>query len=256
MGEQTTEESRAVGRIAPRVRRGLRRIRRLLGDSPIFLPIVLRATPLGTSRRIRPSTQIVVEGFPRSGNTYAAFVMRYLLNDSSGAVVASQVHTPSQVRLAVARSVPTLVVIRRPDDAVSSLLVAAPHVSARSALNEWIHHYEILLPLAEQFVVASLPELISDMPMVLRRLTDRFGPLVDVARWTAESTAVVHDAMVTHHHDTHAGEPTTAPWPMEHRLVMHGTAQRQLTDPLLAGLRRRADTIFAMYLELAARRSP
>src|SRR5690242_9057843 len=44
-------------------RRALRQGKYLIGDNPVFLPVLLRATPEGTSRAITPRTQLVVEGF-------------------------------------------------------------------------------------------------------------------------------------------------------------------------------------------------
>ncbi len=158
---------------------------------------------------------------------------------------------PARSATPYAAALPTLVVIRQPDDAVCSLLVAAPHVSARSALNEWIHHYEVLRPLAAGFVITSLPELVDDMASVIRRLNDRFGPIIDPARWTHDSASSVRQAIVAHHLKVHDGEPTSAPWPVEHRALMRDAAHQLLNDPELATLRRRADALFADFLALA-----
>ena len=52
------------------------RTKNFFGHEPIFLPILLRLTPLGTSRQITPATDLVIEGFPRSGNTFTTFGSR------------------------------------------------------------------------------------------------------------------------------------------------------------------------------------
>ena len=39
------------------------------GHNAVTLPLLLRATPEGTARAITDETALVVEGFPRSGNT-------------------------------------------------------------------------------------------------------------------------------------------------------------------------------------------
>ena len=56
-----------------RVRRLLRHGKYMIGHDPIFLPILLRLTPMGISKEITDHTDIVVEGFPRSGNTFTVF---------------------------------------------------------------------------------------------------------------------------------------------------------------------------------------
>ena len=69
----------------------MRRIRSVIANDPVFLPIVLRATPRGTSRRITAATDVVVEGYPRSGNTFAAAALRHV--GGPDLTVASHVHT-------------------------------------------------------------------------------------------------------------------------------------------------------------------
>src|SRR5436853_2842515 len=69
------------------VRRNLRRARELLGDDPVFLPLVLRATPTGTVRRLTDATQLVIEGMPRSGNTFAFFAIMHAEHQAGRDVV-------------------------------------------------------------------------------------------------------------------------------------------------------------------------
>jgi hypothetical protein len=229
----------------------LRRVRRLIGDSPAFLPIVLRSTPLGTSRRLRSDTVIAVEGFPRSGNTFAAFALRQLLVGASDHAVASHVHTPSQVKLAARRGIPTLLVIREPDESVCSLLVAAPHVRPASAYREWIHHHRELLPLREKFVVATLDQMSLDFRQVIRRVNDRFGELFPADRWVAGSEDSVQRAMESHHSEVHGGAVRLAPWPSEDRSSMRDLARRAIADPTLAELKAQARLLYATYSSMA-----
>ena len=90
---------------------------------------------------------MVIEGFPRSGNTYATFALRHAERRAGREVViSSHVHTPSAVRAAVHGGFPTLLVIRRPLDTLVSLLIAVPHVRFGDALDEWLHHHRQILP--------------------------------------------------------------------------------------------------------------
>ena len=154
-------------------RRALRRARELLGDDPRFLPIVLRLTPLGLSRRITDSTEVVIEGFPRSGNTFATFA----LSEAEGRTVevASHVHVPAQVKVAVKLRKPTLLVVREPLGCITSLLTAAPHVRFEAAIKEYTHHHEELLAWRHGFVVGSFEQTTTDFASITDRLNDRFG---------------------------------------------------------------------------------
>ena len=64
-------------------------------------------------------------------------------------MVTSRVHSPSQVKLAVQRGVPTLLTIRNPMDTVASAAVAARHVPIPLLLQEYIHLYTQLYPLLD-----------------------------------------------------------------------------------------------------------
>src|SRR5438270_96173 len=71
--ELLSDELPLATRLRYQTRLSLRRCRELVGDNPVFLPLVLACTPEGRSRAITAGkTDVVVEGFPRCGNTFAA----------------------------------------------------------------------------------------------------------------------------------------------------------------------------------------
>lgn len=203
------------GRLASHTRRWLRWVRVKLSDRPVFLPIVLRLTPRGTSRKITSTTQLVIEGFPRSSNTVAAADMAVV---SGGSLkVASHVHTPSQVIRAVHRKVPTLVVVREPKATVRSLIMAAPHVRVDTAIAEWIHHHRTIWPYRDGFVVGTFEQITTDIPSVLRRVNSRFGVDLPIFEHTPENEAAVRQWMRDDHERFHPGDQLSAPWPVAER---------------------------------------
>lgn len=233
-------------------RRVLRGARRLIGDDPVFLPIVLRATPQGTSRKINERTQLVIEGFPRSGNTFAFFAVKHAERLAGREVnVSSHVHTPSQVRLAVGQRYPTLVVIRRPVDVVTSLLIAAPHVSVTSALREYIHHHRVLLPLRDRFVTGTFDQVTTDFGAVTERINTRFG--TSFARFdpTDEDTDAVFAAIEENHRVLHGGTENVVPRPSAARRSEKEWLLDQLAAPRYEGLLADADDVFLEYQKAA-----
>lgn len=239
------------------VRRALREVRRRLGDDPVFLPIVLRATPQGTSRRITDHTGLAIEGFPRSGNTFAYFaVLHAAAAEGRELTVASHVHTPSQVRAAVARRLPTLVVVRRPVDAVTSLLIAAPHVQLRAALDEWIHHHRVLLPLRDDLVVATFDQVISDMGAVTARVDERFGTSLPRYRPGPDADAAVFAAIEENHRVLHGGTENGVPRPSQARRAEKEWLLGRLEAPRFERLVAEAEDVFAEYRRLAGAAVP
>lgn len=232
-----------------RTRRVLRRIRELIGDDPVFLPVVLRATPTGTVRQITDATQIVIEGYPRSGNTFAFFALKHAEAQKGREVeIASHVHTPSQVKLAVRLRYPTLLVIRTPLDAIASLLIAAPHVRFEAAIKEWIHHHEELLPYQDGFVTGSFPEVTADFGAVTRRVNERFETDFACFDATPESTEAVFEAIERNHQVLHGGTENVVPRPSELRKAEKAWLLDQLGQPRYAGLLEHAQGVYEAFV--------
>lgn len=214
VGQVTTPWAHAVVN-QPVIRRRLRDCRTVISYRPMFLPLILRLTPRGVSRRIDERTDVVIEGFPRSGNTFAAAALRQANGHSLR--VASHVHTPSQIVVAVRRSLPTLVVVRRPDHSVRSLLAAAPHVRPGTAIKEWIAHYRHIWPYRDRFVVADFSQVIDDFGMVTKRLNHRFGTALALFEDSPAARREVDELMAAEHERYHQSEPSSAPWPVPGR---------------------------------------
>ena len=160
------------GRV-PRCRRLLRRGKYMLGHDPMFLPILLRLTPMGTSRRISDQ-DLVVEGFPRAGNTFVV----YALQSASGnrLQVASHVHHPSQVKLAVAGvRYPQSSSSEEPITTLSSYLTYAQHGRPSGVLKEYVSYHQELVPYADRLLVCDFEESTSDMSSVIARINLRYS---------------------------------------------------------------------------------
>ena len=238
-------------------RRGLRRVRQALGDRPAFLPIVLRATPIGPSRRITPETELVIEGYPRSGNTFAHFA---ILQAEPGAVITSRVHTPSQVKRAAAVGTPTLLTIRDPLDSITSTVVAAPHVPIRSLLEEYIHHYEQLYPYLDRVLVATFEEITTDFDVVIAALNDRFSLGFRPFEHTPEHTAAVFAAIEEHHREHWGDDQAGLPLPIASQRALKARVRREVQRPEYAALLYEAqtvhDTVAARSITAGAPRRP
>jgi hypothetical protein len=238
-----------LGPWARRSRRGLRWARVRLSDRPIFLPIVLRLTPRGTSRKITDRTQLVIEGFPRSSNTFAAAAMLEASQDR--VVLASHVHTPSQVIEAARRRVPTLLVVREPRATVRSLIMAAPHVRVSAAITEWTHHHEVLWALRESYVVATFEQVTTDFGAVTRRLNRRFGIDLPIFEHTPEALASVDQRIKRDHERHHPGDQLSAPWPIEARRIASTRLDAEFDLPRHASAWATADEWWRRYCSLA-----
>jgi len=171
---------------------------RVLEHSPwLYTSHLQRKNPQAeVARRER---DIVIAGYPASGNTFARVSM---LRTNPGIDVASHVHSWTQVALAVRLRLPVLVLLRAPVDAVSSMLARFPHHDARTELKSYARLYRRSLQYADNVVVADFEDVTKRFGDVVTRLNSRFGtsfvPLSDDPRTLSDVLDAVdeHDRLV------------------------------------------------------------
>lgn len=137
----------------------------------LYLPLSRRR--YGRDLTFGPGTEIVIEGYPRSANTFATNA--FLLAQERPVRIAHHLHQPAQVMAAAKAGVPALVLVRDPIDAITSFLVRHPDVSAGLAARNYLNFYETLEPLHHAYVVADFEQVTSDFGSVIRRVNERFG---------------------------------------------------------------------------------
>ncbi len=147
-----------------------------MGQYPrVFLPLARRRSGLdydGMERVIGTGTEAVIEGYPRSGNTFAVAAFR--LAQERPVQLAHHLHAPAQVLEGLRLGLPVTVLIRRPEDAVLSSVIRA-RIDVRSALHMYVRFYARILPWRQRIVVAPFPTVVSDFGSVIRSMNDRFG---------------------------------------------------------------------------------
>lgn len=191
-----TEETayRPAGGTRVQVRRAIRRAHELLGDAPAFLPLQRLLTPESArDRAVSERTQLVIEGFPRSGNTFAA--KAFALSQRHPVVVASHVHLPAQVKLAVRRGVPTMVLVRDPADAAISMAIADPHHRVEHLVRYWAHYHSQIRPLRGEVLLVAFEEATIDFGAVIDRLNARFETRFDRFEHTPANVDAVFAAI-------------------------------------------------------------
>jgi hypothetical protein len=179
----------------------LRQGKQMVGRDPILLPLLLRLTPLGISRQITAFTDLVVEGFPRSGNTYTTFA----LEDASGhsLEIASHVHQPSQIKFALARGVPTVMVIREPTAALASHLVYDPQFTPAQVTREYCSYHWQLVPYVERVLICEFSEVTTDMASVIDRINHRYSMTIPAFDESPANIERIQSKIVRHHELVH-----------------------------------------------------
>jgi hypothetical protein len=164
-----TAASRRRSRIADHVRYS---VSLLLGNYPRLYYPVMRWREHYRDLLISDRTELVIEGYPRSGNTFAVAALEYA--QTRKLAIARHTHSPAQVIEAVRRRLPVLVLVREPRDAIVSLVIREPIVSLEMALKRYVHYHNRILPYAGGYVVGTFSEVTTNYAPVIERLNQAF----------------------------------------------------------------------------------
>ncbi|MGH7453203.1 MAG: hypothetical protein ACRENG_17770 [bacterium] len=147
-------------------------IRIALGPYPrLFFP--LARFKEGHRAAVGKDTELIIEGFPRSGNSFA--VNAFQMVQPRPVRLAHHIHAPAQVISAARRDLPILVLAREPVAAASSLVIRHPYISIRMALYEYIRFYKTIAPYRDKFVVGLFDQVTNDYGEVIKRINQRFS---------------------------------------------------------------------------------
>jgi hypothetical protein len=133
------------------------------------------------------STQLVIDGFPRSANTFA--VLAFRMAQPEPVEVAHHVHLPAQILAAVKARLPTMLLIRNPEDVVISLVLRFPHLSLAKGLRRYNRFHRSLMRHRNAVVVADFDEVTGDYGSVIRRVNERFATTFAEFGHTPENVA-------------------------------------------------------------------
>lgn len=150
-----------------------RRLRNLIAAHPfLYLPLRRITRPEAT---LGPDTELIVEGFPRSGNTYAEFALR--ASQPRPIRIAHHSHAPAQVLAGYKRSIPVILAVREPRASLLSYASRVGHarlLPVEFLLDEYIWYHRSILPTASGVLAVTLDDLIHRFDIVLSELNRRF----------------------------------------------------------------------------------
>ena len=228
-----------------------RHIVRLMVDRyPSIYLTLCRIRPKTRQITVSKDTEIVIEGFPRSANTFA--VAAFTFAQGRPVKIARHLHAPAQVIEAVRRGIPCIVLIRKPRDAVLSLLVREPHISAEQALKDYIRFYRTVVPYRDKFVVGRFEEVTTNFGEVIRRVNARFGTNFKPFEHTEENLQKVFQIVdEMDKQDTGLSEvkEETVARPSAYRKKLKKMRKAKLDTPKARKLLLEAEEVYYMFIE-------
>jgi hypothetical protein len=195
------------------------------------------------------ATELCIEAFPRSGNTFT--VLAFLQAQPRLVSVAHHVHAPGAVLAAVRLGSPTLVLLRPPEGSVLSYVTRWPELTLAHALRGYVRFYERLLPHRAGFVVARFEEVTRDPGMAIRRVNERFGTSFAVFEPTEANLRAVREEMDRWDRNTERqqGRPIELARgvPTAEKEARKAALRARYLDQRLARLRARAEALHAAF---------
>ena len=163
------------------------RLQARLADVPLAFRYTHRADPL----RVRPDTEVTIEGFPRSGNTFAVVALRHAQDRRIR--LAHHRHSVGQLAETRRLRVPGLILLRDPRQAVASLLVREPGLSPDDVLGRYQRFHRYVQQHRDDFVLARFSTVSTDFGAVIVAVNERFGLSLRGFEHTADNVQQVFD---------------------------------------------------------------
>jgi hypothetical protein len=171
----------------------LKNVRYALRSRVAAHPAYLIFARLGEHRDevLSDATVVVIDGFPRSANTFAA--VAFQTAQERPVRIAHNLHSAAHLTVAARRGLPTLVLIREPTDAVLSEAIRESPVSLRQVLAAYSRFYEAIAPHVGSMAVGEFSRVTNDFGSIIVEVNRRFGTAFRPFEHTNETSAVVFD---------------------------------------------------------------
>ncbi len=131
---------------------------------------------------VKPDTDLLIDGFPRSSNTWTEVLIREAGEDRLK--LAHHAHAAAHVIKAQKLGVPSVVLFRDPDDAVVSFLTLLENrIDARSAYLDYVRFYTTVWPMrGPDIAFFSFDDLTNRSAETVAYLAERFDLALSVDR--------------------------------------------------------------------------
>lgn len=171
------------------------RVRYFVNAYPLaYMPMARFRHRYSQDRVVNAETDLVIEAFGRTGTTFANFA--FLAAQGRRLRTVHHTHAAAQVIAAVKMGIPTLVIVRQPEEVALSHM-ARHRISARPALIAWIRFHERLLGYRERIVFCRFDEMIRNFTPAIERVNRRFRTDFAVWQHTKENEAEIFEQIKT-----------------------------------------------------------
>ena len=200
---------------------------------------------------LKDDTEIVIEGFPRSGNTFAMTAFEFAQGRPCS--ISSHIHASSVIKRAIERGIPVIVLVRKPVDAAISFEIMLRHsVPASQGLAYYARFYEDLLPFRDSIVIASFETATSDFGKIIDAVNEKYSTSFKTFDHTDENVERCFE-IIDQEYKNWRGQirELNVSRPSDQRKLVKQRIMESLMGNQHSAIRERADRIYRTFLEQA-----
>lgn len=123
--------------------------------------------------RVQKDSDLAIIGYPRCGNSFGTRVIQYL--QPTNIKIASHHHFVAELKYALQLGVPSLLLVRDPLNAVSSLVVRNPEIKISHALRWYIWFYQEAYKCSKKCCVADYKEITKSPDVIIQKLNAMYN---------------------------------------------------------------------------------
>jgi hypothetical protein len=210
-----------------------------------------RENEIFEKRVVRPTSAIVIEGFPRCGNTFAYYA--FALAQEKTLHIGNHMHCVSQFHLARRWKVPALLVVRSPRSTIASNYIYNASLPLGFHIQKYVDFHTNARRYADSLIVSDFPQTTTAFGGIVSRVNDRFGTRFKGLENTAERQQSVMDAM----HKINEWRRTVHPvqvqehhfsFPTDEKNKMKAVVEEMMSDRKYANLLQQAEDAYRALL--------
>jgi hypothetical protein len=224
------------------------RVRYFVNAYPVlYMPMARFRHRYSEDRIVNADTDLVIEAFGRTGTTFANFA--FLAAQQRRVRTVHHTHAAAQVISAVKMRIPTLVIVRQPEEVALSHM-ARHRISARPALIAWMRFHRQLVPFRKRIVFCRFEHMTRNFTPTLHVLNEKFGTNFGVWQHTKENEAEIFDQIKSRNRGRFSEgqdeqRKRAFALPTAEREALKNELRRQLEVDALAKLRAQANGFYA-----------
>ncbi len=204
----------------------------------------------GVSRALNPRTNIVIDAFPRSGNSFATVAFQTAQTEKVS--VAHHYHAAASILYAAKHSIPALTFIRNPEDACVSFALFRRTADLESVFDEYLRFYELILPVRNKLVVAKFETVIRDFGVVVHKLNEVYATSFTPFVHTPENAARVEEILskrTTRKHGEDGLAKGHGETPNAAKNALKAEIAKRLEDESIQPIRKKAQDIYRIFAD-------